>query len=439
MFDYVDVALEEFESLRADGARSTLIVDGRRLGRWIREEAVKAIEELIAKEEFRRQALWSAERLSAGAGSNGRTMVEQVEAALVAHAEALAGWASNPNFETASAKLDAARPSRFIVPIDRARASVEFIASRPWHDLISARDLLSPTAGLNLKVPLERDVAEFVPMLDASLQYPGDHVAGMALRRIRFWHEELQRFRSRCHRVARECEDAADTPVAVTETADALARSMGDFEALLTLGPHARLREACASLLQAYAAYAPRADLSWARMPSSAQAPTLAYWLESQQRTTIATRVAAALGEVVAIYRQPRSTEEAIRDLWRSYMLVVIGGGRKQLYWRQEPVLADWTAALWETLWALVRDAKSGGYWVNEQSFSHDGRGNLGLSRRALISRVSRVGKLLPPKLREQLEENEASYQLKVPNNEIYLAEVQPDGSVIDACPRRRR
>lgn len=444
--DLMDLALDGYEVIRAQCDADPPGHRSRRLAGWLRRDAVAAIDELAARADFRSRARWSMDRLQPGAAGAERQLVDSVDAALVEHAAALARFAADgdvmPRLEALALPFPQTAAATGKVPGASGVGTVEFIAQRPWQDLVSVRDFFAPTAGLNLKAKAgpRRQPVEFVPMFHDALRQPGDHIAGMLLRRVRYWTEDLRWFQARCVKVATDLGLPDGCGTAVLETEIRLGRSVAELEGRLAGTPEARLREACVVLVQAYAEFHPRPDLKWLEPagPSGASG-VLRFWLENHDETMVASRVAAALGAASREYRGKVPAEDVLREAARSYALVLARGlGTRTMYWRGKRV--DETAigaALWDTMWALALKAKQG-QGLDHEHFGTGSRGTGAVTRHALSCRVDRLKRKLPADFAEiNGEEVLGTYLLKLAANEIFMGEVSEDG-VVEITERAR-
>lgn len=438
--DLMDLALDGYEVIRAQCDADPPGHRSRRLGEWLRRDAVAAIDDLAARADFQIQARWSMDHLQAGAAGADRKLVDSVDAALVEHAAALARFAADgdvmPRLEALALPFPHTAAATGKVPGSSGVGTVQFIAQRPWQDLVSVRDFFKPSAGLNLKAeagPRPHPV-EFVPMFHDALRQPGDHIVGMLLRRVRYWMEDLQWFRARCTQVARDLGLAAGCDTAVLETGKQLGGCVAELEGRLTGTPDARLREACVVLVQAYAGFHPQPDLKWLKpADASGAAVIFRFWLENHDETLVASRIAAALGAASRKYRGKVPAEDVLREAARSYALVLAQGlGTRTMYWRGEPVNATVIGtAQWDTMWALALKTKQG-QGLDHVHFGTGRQGKEAVSRPQLSGRINRLKTTLPGDLASRIDGKSVlgTYLLELAANEIFMGEVSEDGVV---------
>jgi hypothetical protein len=201
----------------------------------------------------------------------------------------------------------------------------------------------------------------------------------------------------------------------------------------VTVGPPARLRQACVALVQAYAEFCPSAEFSWLNgsAPPHVGRGVLNYWLTRHDQTIIAARIAGALTDASAIYRCRLSSEEVVQEAARSNALVLAQGlGTRLFFWRTQQVQGPWeNYASWETLWALGLRAKQM-QSVDHSDFGKNSKNEWVVEPHGLTSRVDRLKDYLPEELCLRVKGLRGSglYRLDLPANEIYMANVFDDG-----------
>lgn len=434
MCDGFTLALDEFRTIRDSQHQAGFA--SKRMADWIRRDAVRAIEELVYRPDFRSAARWSVERLKAGAQGEERQLVEKVDAALVHHASALSALARHADvaLKLANPIYPPANKLFSIVPIARMLGPLDFIVERPWRDLVSTGDFLGPNDRLNLKPEFSQELhpAEFVPMLNDALRQPGDHVAGMLLRRMQFWRVTLDAFHNHFRSVASGV--AANEWSAANQAASHLRDSAKALEALLTVGPEARLREACVILTQAYADFSPAPDLSWAGAPVEPhQRGHFRLWLQNHDERAVALRIAAALGEAAVLYRRQLAADEVLAETSRRYSLVLAQGrGTRVVHWRGAKLEGPWeNECVWKTLWELASGARSL-QGIDHRNFGEHRDGGPRVNPHLLTVWINRLKNHLPPDFSKLIDGRTVpgTYKLKLTPKAIYLSEIFDDGVV---------
>jgi hypothetical protein len=107
--------------------------------RWLTKEVSPLVEELGELEWFRSATLWSGMHLSAEFDTPERKTVETVEAELLGTARALSRFIEQAEAEMTSEQRDASN----IANLPRER--IDYIASKPWYDLVREQDFLFGT------------------------------------------------------------------------------------------------------------------------------------------------------------------------------------------------------------------------------------------------------------------------------------------------------
>lgn len=437
MFDLIDQALEIFDEIRGQFKRYDKCHSTERFENWIEDDVVCAVDDLLCRKEFRQAVSWWAKCLAPGTKDEARDRVEALDAALIAEARTLSNWAnqlaSRTALENGESHIGDCAPGA--MSTENLLCSVEFIASRPWRDLVSLDDFFGPLAGLNLKDPGSgpRNPTEFVPFLHRELSEPGDHVGGMALRRAGYFRSFLSEFRSRCTQAASLAGPTMGLRPPLHETSTQLTEATERLKNLLTLTPQARLRIACVSLVQIRAEFSPNPDLSWIGLDKRiVPRGCFRFWLTNHRKRGVATRVALALGTVSSVYRQPWSPEETVAECVRSHKLVVVDRvGAPAIFWEGKEVRSlEGMPTLAQAFTRLAMCAQRGARMDSsmfdlarpDDDFKPDGR---------LAIWICRMKDELPESLADLTTHGKKGgvYELDVPKNEIVVLRVD-DGMV---------
>ena len=386
---------------------------------WMVGAVVPVVEALAKRREFRAQARWSLENLVPGLRTEARVMVDAVDRALVTHAKAIVDFAAVPEAQRALQQVPVLPGKwRDLDGLVWARA----VAARPWLDLVSARDYFARDAGLNLRpspdVQRSPQFVDFVPGFVQALRGPGDYVADMALRRAQFWHGDLARCCIRCQNAAGSDPSLAAPMDPVNQSSALLARSIAELQTLLTTGAAANQRHACTSLIQAYAAYHPKPDLSWLRLPADGSPRgMLAYWVEREDRW-IAKTIAAALCTVAEMYRRDLTLEERLEEAAETHRLVLGADmGARYLFWEEQRCDETWLKN--DAMWIVLENLALCGLRGRGVDIADFGRS---MKRHTLVSRVSRLKKLLPASLAACIQPSSRyAYSVELEPQEIFV------------------
>jgi len=424
MLSQLEVACRQFEEIRKRDHGGAVGFVARELAGWLTKDVVPVVAQLIRRRDFQEQARWSLEHLVAGSKADVRRQIEATDGAIVKHAAALAALAALPAVQERLAQLTPlpGEPSS-TDGMPAGLAAVQTISRRPWHDLAAGRDFFAREAGLNLvPIPGQRppQFVDFVPGFDVYLRLPGDYVADMVLRRVKFWCESLHPIYVRWRGVATGPLGSEPSFQEVQKTVVSLNEHHEELQGMLT-GPAAAQREACAALVQVYAEYCPKPELQWLNLPrGSSMRGHLQHWLAQHSEIAIADRIAGALARVAQGGGRQRTLAEKLQDAAQKHTLVLgAEPGHRYLFWKNEPVKGPWNqAALWDTLCALVLKAKRG---------ETIDRFDVGpkVTKHALACRITRLKNVLPRELAARISDaGRGTYSLDVPADEIYPLDI---------------
>jgi hypothetical protein len=354
---------------------------GKELSAWLDREVCRVVDGLAERPDFRLLACWPLRELIRGASGQERRLVETVDVALVEIAQQQVGYSTQAPVREKLLRLgphnerlpdEALAESRNETAIPRGLPEIEQIANRPWHDLVAEADYFHPVCNLNLKDreaylgpdSQHTQIGVFLPIFNPQLRRLGDHVSRSLLIRIDYWKAILQRYSVRCNTALRM---AGENPQQLQEKEvlawSRLREGYDQLNDICFAGSEAARREACIALLQVYAAYRPRADLSWLGPIAELSQNSAAIRDAVERRADFAKpeQVAAALREIADLYRRNVDDESRIEAACQNCQLVIVAGpGRRELYWQNELVDADWVKndTLWEFVLVLVDRAR---------------------------------------------------------------------------------
>jgi hypothetical protein len=399
------------------------------LSEWIDRDVCPVLDELAKRPDFRGLARWSLDNLSEGQPTEPRRLVEEIEAGIVATAGNQLRILKQPPVREAVAAL-AGRQDSTTSPGERAttvrmESTLEFIASRPWRDLVSEFDYFGPAVDLNLVDreqwfgPASRDVpmAEFMPFAQPQLQLPGDFVLRCLDIRIEYWQSFLNRNFVGLQRAIREhLGPGSQGEQALYQTSEDTGTPRQQLHVLTDHSADAVRREAAMRLVQVYASYRPKADLSWLGPAASmsGHADRFRWQVERRNDRAIPAAVAAALSELAALYRADVDLESVILEKLSTHRLCLIDGrGRREAHWQGERIAVDWEqrGRAWTLLTAVAEDAKGSQQGVDNLS-------ELGISLRDARRDLKR---LLPPELFSFLHVKQGVHRLTLPRAEFYF------------------
>jgi hypothetical protein len=385
MLDHLDVAQRRYQTLRTAPAVPTSPNRVKQLSLWLEHDVCRIVDELSQRSTFRDLCRWPLTHLASGAESPERRLADTIDETLVAWASGLAKagrgitrWQRMRRLNR-SAKQSGTNHRAHLADKGSADASfaaalagIDYVARRPWRDLVAIADYFSPTAELNL---VDRgaylgqgnqhiQIADFLAACNPALRRLGDFVSRSLLIRIAYWRDMLERFAALCRDVALRLDFPGDGVwKGAQETRAQLVAAHEALQGACT-GRGPILRNSCTALLQVYVAYRPAVKLPWLGLPRSiGQRP---YWLrhrlENHRDTDIADCAADALLDVAPIYRDALDVEGIVAEHVQARDLVlVMGPGCREVHWRGQLIQANWFVhrALWGLLVALAQAAKN--------------------------------------------------------------------------------
>ena len=451
MMDRMEAAARRYTAICPEGGTELSPSQAAQVSAWLDQDVCPVVEELLVRPIFCNRAAWPIRYLGAGAHGEERRLVEAVDTALLNTAAALVGFARQGKNLAALRRLG---PYQEVLPrgsldgtepgilgkagkrVPLGLSVVESIATRPWKDLVAVQDYFHPVAELNLISAGDQGgedrerLATFTPAFNPRLQAPGDYVSRTMMLRIEHWTLQLQKFTVRCHSVFRR-GSAAGGPAwaAVGRAWQELNAGVEALRALCCSGDEARIRNSCIALVQVYAGYRPRADLSWLKLPPkiARNASGIRHRVEQRRDAGFVERIAAALADVTPIYRRPLEPEEMIGGARQRYALLLVGGvGARQAFWKGKRIPAAWTdhAALWDFLWTIAERA------LKLQGM--DGFGNDEERAAALKDRKHRLGKIVPRDLFEKIRPaGRGTYRLEIRPDDICLLQNRDQDSFV--------
>ncbi|MEQ8791398.1 MAG: hypothetical protein RIC55_34365 [Pirellulaceae bacterium] len=432
MLDRLENATRRWEGIRPDDTEHAPSFQAATLSVWIDRDVCPVLDELVKRPDFRGLARWSLDNLSAGQTTEPRRLVEAIEAGIVATAGNRLRILKQPPVREAVAAL-AGRQDSTASPgenatcaaSDQMESTLEFIASRPWRDLVSEYDYFGPAVDLNLVDraqwfgPDSRDVqmAEFMPFSQPQLQLPGDFVFRCLDLRIEYWRSYLNRNFVALQRAIREhLGPGSQDEQALYKTTEDTGTPLQQLHVLTDHAPDAVRREAAVRLVQVYTSYRPQAELSWLgpAAPQCGHADRFRWQVERRNDRAIPAAVAAALSELTALYRADVDLESVILEKIATHRLCLIDGrGRREAHWEAKLIDVDWErrGRAWTLLTAVAEDAHGSQQGVDKLS-------DLGISLRD--ARRDLKG-LLPPELFSFLHVKKGVHRLALPRAEFYF------------------
>jgi hypothetical protein len=431
MLTRLDHVLEHYRILSTSEAATRTLGSSERLALWLGEEVCPLAEELFQRADFRRLARWPIDNLAADAPTEARRLVDAIDRELVQSGRRLAELSSQLPGANVTPTETACPPSVSHRPADSQAASeadyssiAEFVARRPWHDLVAIRDYFGPVSDLNLvdrSAWLGPDsalvqIGEFSPYSHPHWRLPGDHVSRATMTRVDYWLRHLRRFVIRFEEQHNRGTPQANELAAELRAAVASVYPLRDqLEVVCVNSDDSATRRSAITLVQAYAAFRPANPLTWLGPAASARslASEMRYRLEKRNEHDIAAVTAAALQQLSVLYRQDVDPDDRIAEQVQVVDLVIIAGvGRREVYWKAKLIESDWFKQdrAWRLFANLAERAKQGlgvDDWVELKISKKDAKADL--------------GKILPADLMSKITRNQDVFKLDIPADQIYI------------------
>jgi hypothetical protein len=269
-------------------------------------------------------------------------------------------------------------------------------------------------------------------MFNPQLRRLGDYVSRCMLIRIEYWEGILQRYAVRCDTAMSIAgEDSLRQEARELPAWSRFRQAYDQLADRCFAGSEATRRESCILLLQVYAAYRPRADLSWLGPVAelSDNSAGIRDAIERRGDFAKAEQVAAALQEIAELYRGRPDDNLQIEAACQSCDLVIIEGpGRREVYWQHELVDADWFAndVLWEFLIVLVGRAR--------QALGADVFDVQQVRGGSLKDARHRLKRLIPASMDSHIKASgTGTYQIDLPTDRLALLRFEQDERLVSA------
>ena len=361
------LALQGFEDLGPLQEINMTEEKSDRVEAWLKEDVCPAVEDLINNRTFQSNTLWSASHLSKGTETRERKLLERVDYLLVK----LAG-----QIKTCLPLLDQPTLTEFQLN------SIEFMAEKPWFDLVNTEDFVLPTQCLMLNIPNKQHTLNFRKF--KQIKTPGDHVCDSMFARIDYWKKFLEQISRVCFR-----SKSIDN-VQCKKEFSSLMYCMGQLDPLIEdlkkacLKPkQKKLRDACVTLSLVYLSYADNPEADWLLRDSSEaevisqrfrgnavrplgeilhveKRPNGSFVLIKKETALLCIpsairKIAQALTDVKTIYEVPDDPDDLIDWACSHARLVLVDHSPRQVFWDGERIESGWDThpVPWNLLWIL--------------------------------------------------------------------------------------
>jgi hypothetical protein len=254
--DFLDLAQHRFQELSSSLLRPMTTEASNTWEAWLRDDVSVVAAQQCNSQRFRNHVTWSLTHLAPGSKLPQRRLVQTAERSLVAAALALREAAQQPNDRSLAPPFDG-----------ELLSVIKWIAGRPWFDLACPEEFFTADRGLHLVATRSDCHSEFWASREPRVPL-GDYVCrrGMFLR-LEYFAQKIDAAWQRCfahvaHVDYALAERIFSRKVALDQAIDALTKASH-------LGNEARLRDACVTLVQVYAAYMPEPQLDWLGFPAN--------------------------------------------------------------------------------------------------------------------------------------------------------------------------
>lgn len=441
--DRIELAERRYRAMMPEPSPEHLELVQRELEVWLSSDVCPLVADYARRPRFRDQAAWPLEKLSRGADSPERRLVEAVDRSLVACAKALTKLAAKPSLAKAleamypprerivgeTIRITGAKSERLHVErgtIDTLaveRSQIRDLAGRFWTDLVCREEYFEPRGEWMRKSPEGHlQAGEFIVSFNPELLPIGDLISRTLLRRVEVLLGLVEAFRQKClAAVARVQAKAPALLKAVNAAWEQLDADDRSLRSAIQAAPAVAVRESCVILTQAYAAFHPSPDLRWLKLSEAViqhGAAMVRFQLRHKRGLEASERIAAALGDLRQLYAGDRPEQAAIDEAIAAGGLVLVRDSR-EAYWDGKRIDADWSRQDngWRLLWALAEKAGRSSP-VGEADLFDDV-----VSRSTMSTIFGRLKKLLPPSLRKQIRPGQSArtYYMDLRPQRAYL------------------
>lgn len=373
------LAQQGFDSLATFLAVTLTEETSDRAEAWLRNEVCPVVEDLLANRSFRLAARWSVDHLEPGVDTQERRLVTAVDAALVSCAQRLLPLCARQ--ESQGEGSHAPQSARVAIS-DSDRSSIELIARRPWFDLVCSEEYFHPTQSLHLLTSHPEHTTNF---RRNELRVPlGDYVARSLFARIDYWKTILERVTLAALANLPPRLGVNPEGEALVTAKFALDEAVVQLTARCRLGNDPRVRDACATLVQVYAAYSALPNLDRLGCPAGSAAANrglirscirrrgdittvqplregvlaiVAKQTASLCDPAVVRNIASALQQVAVFYDVPEDPDDLVEWCKDRTRLLMVDRVPRAVFWEGVPVAEDqWDEkpVEWNLLWTMA-------------------------------------------------------------------------------------
>jgi len=414
----------------------------RQLRHWLEDDVCAAAQPYLSRPAFQEQAAWSLRSLAPGAQGPERSLVEAVDASLVASAKNLlrigASRRMPPGVTANKSKRHVSREvavcgsdGTHVLEREYAehdefefqRSQVESVSKHFWDDLVSPFDYFGPYRAFRFQDRDEPQWGNFIPSLNRMLHPVGDFVLRCMFERIDTLMKMLADFRfnllgapaAAARSKGKLRDDERSAWEELVSTAEALRGSC-------TSTATAQVRDSCVILTQISVAFDPGLKVDWLGHPP---------WIVERGRSIkgacsswsgpeIFDRVAVSLNDLGGLYQGQSPRQSAIDEAVAKGGLV-IENGTCTAYWKGKAITPkkEWKShrRLWTILSKLAESARAGKAISAADVYENE------VGDSTLSMAVGRLRENLPPDLEKLIVSGRkpGTYQLDLSRNEVLI------------------
>jgi hypothetical protein len=440
----IELATRQYRNLLPHPVSDWTHIPRSRLRSWLTTDVCTAIQPYWDNARFRELAVWSLKHLRPNCGTDARRTVDEIDAALVAHAKSLV---SITRLRSVAKQLQVPRANSGEIvrsgsgdshqssvshprAFDTANSQAQIleIAERFWTDLYLPNDFFVPNGGWMRRiqpVPYVQE-SDFVLPLNPQLPPIGDLSVHCLTHRIRSLQTTLAEFRTVCLRAARDAgrcgRDLLEFEQAAWGRLNELIRG---YTLAVVTGPTAPLREACAVAAQTYLAFNPTRDTDWLDLPKRLiehDRCLVAAKLDHEKSSRFFDLVAAALEALPAL--EPNDAVAASAE----EVAIAKGGlvltADRRVFWDRRPIRFEWARSpvAWKLLWRLAKKCRAQDMARLEDVYEGHRKAS------AFANAILRLKVVLPTTLKNKIiaVKNERAYRLDLNPGQIVIMGKDP-------------
>ncbi|QDT32011.1 hypothetical protein [Thalassoglobus polymorphus] len=429
----LDFAIRQYQETSPD--RSRFDDDSfSRLAVWYEEDVAPVLDEYSRRPRFRRYASWPITELQAGAKTELRRLIEQVDRSLVDCAQAILetieldeiltalqnefpplDQVTSGTFSTDGTSDTATDETSLWDPIEDHLRQLKRFALRPWDDLVNVQDYF----GTQPKVSsVENGIAicwaDAIVSLNPRLLPIGNFIVRSMWERIRpsrkLFSESKDFFLTIGHKLGKPLWAKVEDAHRQYETDyDAIRYALENFQ-------NKHLTDACIALTQLYVAMNGNADVGWLGLDSQnveRGASEINARMRSLRGPEIHDRIATHLTSLQNLYVLEGSSEAEFERLIASRSLVV-NCNERLVYWKADSITVS--RKQFEFL-RLVAERVT----TKRTVIGNDLDAAESTSDSALASMVDRLRKRLPQELARTIKHNGEGYYLDLRDNDVVV------------------